>query len=63
MNTIEKQGGNELEDKKYLNTEDDFLKPKDTEDLEEEAEHPVDDPGNDFNEIEEEIEEDETNVS
>ncbi len=65
MNTIEKQGSNELEDKKYLNTEDDFLNPKDLEeedvddeDLEEEAENPVDSPGNDFNEIEEEIEED-----
>jgi hypothetical protein len=67
MNTIEKQGSNELEDKKYLNTEDDFLNPKDPEedeeedvddeDLEEEAENPVDSPGNDFNEIEEEIEE------
>ena len=73
MNTKEKQGSdvpaNEISKNQILNTEDDFLKPKDPEDeeeedmddedLEEEAEYPVDIPGNDFNEIEEEDQEDE----
>ena len=78
MNTQIKQNSivpaNEISKNKILNTDDDFLNPKDPEedeeedfddeDLEEEAENPVDNPGNDFNEIEEEIEEeDETSVS
>lgn len=75
MNTKEKQSSdepaNEISKNQILNTEDDFLNPKDPEDeeeedvdeedLEEEAEYPVDIPGNDFNEIEEEDQEEEEN--
>jgi len=69
MNTQEKQSrnapANEISKNQILNIEDDFINLKDPEedeeedvddeDLEEEAKNPVDSPGNDFNEIEEEI--------
>ena len=71
MNTDKKQSSNlpanEISKNQILNTEDDYINPKDTEedekvdvddeDLEEEAENSVDSPGSDFNEIEEEIDE------
>ena len=68
MNTEEKQSSNvlanEISKNQILNMDDDFLNSKDPEDseeddedLEEEAENSVDNPGNDFNEIEKEIDE------
>ncbi|WP_395051577.1 hypothetical protein [Flavobacterium sp.] len=66
MNTEEKQiknkPANKISKNQNFKTEDDFINPKDPEededddideeDLEKEAENPVDSPGNDFNEIE-----------
>ncbi|WP_396186455.1 hypothetical protein [Flavobacterium sp.] len=70
MNTDKKQSSNlpanEISKNQILNTEDDYINPKDTEEDEkvdvddedlEEAENPVDSPGSDFNEFEEEIDE------
>ncbi len=68
MNTEEKQSSNatanEISKNQILNMDDDCLNSKDPEDseeddedLEEEAENSVDNPGNDFNEIEKEIDE------
>lgn len=68
MNTDKKQGSNVpanvTSKNQILNIEEDFINQIDPEDdddideehLEEEAENPVDIPGSDFNEIEEEIE-------